>query len=302
VEIGIVGAGGIGSYYAGQLSRAGYSVRLLARGEHLAAINARGLEVRLPNETYIAHFEATDDGGRFAGCDYVIVAVKGYSLAEIAPTVVSAAKSGSAIVTLLNGVDVPERLETLGVPRGSVIGGLVAASLVRSTPGVVERKSPFDRVVLGELDHIARARTANLVSAFSKAGSEARESADITLDLWRKFAFIVPMGVGCGMMHESMGGVLASERGRSLIAGSVHEIIAVGRAAGVALTAEDEERIRNDLFALSPAIRPSFQLDLERGGPNELDLLAGAVSKLGKQHGVPTPVNDEAVAAFRNYS
>jgi 2-dehydropantoate 2-reductase len=302
VEIGIVGAGGIGSYYAGQLSRAGYSVRLLARGDHLAAINARGLEVRLPEETYVATLEATDDGARLMGCDYIVVSVKSYSLPEIGPPVVAAARSGAAVVPLLNGVDVAERLQALGMPREQVIGGLVAVSVVRSAPGVVERKSQFDRMVLGELDRVPRERTSKLVSAFSKAGSDARESSDITLDLWRKFAFIVPMGVGCGMMREAAGGVLASERGRKLMADSLHEIIALGRAAGVALTDVDEEKIRNDLYALSPGIRPSFQLDLERGGPNELDLLAGAVSKLGKQYGVPTPVNDEATETFRNYS
>ncbi len=302
MTIGILGAGGIGSYYAGQLSRAGYSVRLLARGAHLDAIRAQGLEVRLPDERYTAQFEATDDDARLAGCEYVIVAVKGYSLPEIGPALVVAAQSGAAIVPLLNGVDIVERLEGSGVPHASVIGGLASVSVVRTAPGVVERKSQFDRLVLGELDGVARERTTALVSAFSKTGTDARESANITLDLWRKFAFIVPMGVGCGMMRGPAGDVLASERGRGLMRDSLHEIIEVGRAAGVPLTDADEEKVRTDLFALQPAIRPSFQLDLERGGPTELDLLAGAASALGRRYGVPTPVNDEAVATFRNYS
>jgi len=152
VNIGIVGAGGIGSYYAGLLSRAGHSVRLVARGEHLSAINARGLEVRRPSGNFVATVEATDDGNQLAGCEYVVVAVKGYSLPEIGPTLVAAAASGATIVPLLNGIDVAERLMALGVPAESIIGGLVAASLVRTEPGIVERKSAFDRVVLGELD------------------------------------------------------------------------------------------------------------------------------------------------------
>src|SRR5437879_2364154 len=114
MKIGIVGAGGIGSYYAGLLSRAGHSVRLIARGEHLDAIRARGLEVKTPDETFVAKPEATDDGGSLAGCDYVIVSVKSYSLPEVAGMIVNAAKSGATIVPLLNGVDVAERLEALG--------------------------------------------------------------------------------------------------------------------------------------------------------------------------------------------
>ena len=50
MNIGFVGAGGIGSYYAGLLSRAGHDVKLVARGEHLDAIRSQGLEVRTPEE------------------------------------------------------------------------------------------------------------------------------------------------------------------------------------------------------------------------------------------------------------
>jgi Ketopantoate reductase len=53
-----------------------------------------------------------------------------------------------------------------------------------------------------------------------------------------------------------------------------------------------------NLLALPPGMRPSFLADLERGGPTELDLLAGAVSRLGRRVGIPTPIHDVATAAF----
>jgi 2-dehydropantoate 2-reductase len=53
-----------------------------------------------------------------------------------------------------------------------------------------------------------------------------------------------------------------------------------------------------DLLVVNAHVKPSFQLDLERGGPTELDQLAGAVSRLGRVYGVPTPIHDVAVAAF----
>src|SRR5262249_16153723 len=129
--IGIVGAGGIGGYYAGLLSRAGHPVRLLAGGEHLAAIQRRGPEIRTPDETLVTHPEGTDDGTRLVGCDYVFVTVKGYSLPEVGAEVAAAAKAGAAIIPLLNGIDVAERLVALGVPRGAIIGGFVRASVAR---------------------------------------------------------------------------------------------------------------------------------------------------------------------------
>jgi 2-dehydropantoate 2-reductase len=300
VDIGVAGAGGIGSYYAGLLSRAGHRVRLIARGDHLAAIEAKGLEVRTPSETFVARPDVTGDAGRLAGCEYVIVAVKGYSLPEIGPALKAAAASGAAIVPLLNGVDVPQRLEALGVPRASIVGGLVAASLVRSAPGVVERRSAFDRMALGELDRVDRPRATKLVDAMTAAGTDARVSGDIMLDSWRKFAFIVPMTVACGLSRQPMGPVLAGERGRDLVTGALREIVAVSRACGAFLSDDDEAKVRTDLLALPAGMRPSFLADLEAGGPTELDLLAGAVSRLGREGSVATPIHDVATAAFES--
>jgi 2-dehydropantoate 2-reductase len=279
------------------LSRAGHTVRFLARGDHLAAINSRGLELKTSDGSFIVHPEASADPAKLVGCEYVIVSVKSYSLADVGPAIVGAAKAGAAVVPLLNGIDVAERLIKLGVPKASIIGGFVRASVERTGPGVIERKSSFDLIVLGELDRAHRERTSSLVAAISAAGATARESDNILYELWRKFAFIVPMGVGCGLARQPMGPVMATERGRDLIKGAIHEIVGVSQSI---LTAEDEPRTFDELASIAAAIKPSFLLDLERGGDTELDLLAGTVSRLGKELGVPTPIHDVATAAFES--
>jgi 2-dehydropantoate 2-reductase len=298
VKVGIIGAGGIGGYCAGLLRRAGVDVRVLARGEHLAAIQEHGLEIRLPAERFVVTVDASSDPAIVRETDYVIVAVKGYSLDEIGLAAAGAAETGAAIVPLLNGVDAAERLEQLGVPREQIVGGLAKISVARAAPGIIERKSAFDRVTLGELDRVPRERTARLVAEMVRAGITATVSDDIALDLWRKFAFIVALNVVCGLSREPVGRVLSSARGRTLLMNSLHEIVEVSRATGAPLSDADETQIRSDLLALPPQMEPSFLWDLERGGPTELDTLAGAVSRIGRAHGVPTPIHDVATAAF----
>jgi 2-dehydropantoate 2-reductase len=298
MKVGIIGAGGIGGYYAGLLRRAGVDVRLLARGEQLAAIQACGLEIRMPADRFVVDVDASSDIDIVRGTDYVIVAVKGYSLDEVGPAAAGAAETGAVIVPLLNGVDAAERLEGLGVPRSSIMGGLAKISVVRVGPGVIERKSAFDQITVGELDRVPRDRAVRFVAELSRAGSAATISDDIGLDLWRKFAFIVPMTVACGLSREPAGRVNGSARGRALVTSSLKEIIAVSRAVGTALSDADQAKIGADLLALSGDMRPSFYWDLERGGPTELDTLAGAVCRLGRACGVPTPVHDVATAAF----
>lgn len=298
MKIGIVGAGGIGGYYAGLLRRAGVEVKLLARGEHLAAIRERGLEVRLPNDRFVAQLDASDSVDILGGADFVIVAVKGYSLDDVGPGVARAAQSGAAVVPLLNGVDAAERLQGLGVPRGSIMGGLARVSVFKTAPGLIERRSPFDRITIGELDRVSRERAGQLVAELRRAGTDAKVSDDIGLDLWRKFAFIVPMGVACGLAREPAGRVFSTERGRALVKSALREIVEVSRRAGSPLSDADEAQISGDLFALPADMRPSFLVDLLQGGQTEVETLMGAVSRLGRANGVPTPVHDVAAAAF----
>jgi 2-dehydropantoate 2-reductase len=273
-------------------------VRLIARGDHLTAIKEHGLRIKRPDEQFVVQLDATDDISAIADRDVVIVAVKGYSLGDIGPGLVAAAKHGASIVPLLNGVDIAERLEKLGVPRASIVGGLAAVSLFRTEPGVIERRSPFDRIVIGELDRVPRERTSCLVDALAAAGTSARLSDDMPVDLWRKFGLIVPMNVACGLSRREIGYTLASELGRALILGSLSEIVAVSRVAGAALGDDDAAKLRADLLALPFGTRPSFLADLERGGPTELDQLAATVCRLGREGGVATPIHDVATAAF----
>ena len=71
----------------------------------------------------------------------------------------------------------------------------------------------------------------------------------------------------------------------------------VARARGVALPAGEEDKVLQTMASLPAGTKPSFLLDLERGGPNELDVLSGAVSRYGRSCGVPTPIHDAVVTA-----
>jgi 2-dehydropantoate 2-reductase len=79
---------------------------------------------------------------------------------------------------------------------------------------------------------------------------------------------------------------------------AVREVVAVGQASGVALADTVVADTMRTFDALSPDAKPSLLLDVERGGPTELDALSGTVARLGRTFGVDTPVHDTAVAAL----
>ena len=271
---------------------------LLARGPHLAAIRARGLEVRTPEETFTVRVEASDAADALGPADLAVVAVKTYSLAEVIPAARLLAERGAAVLPLLNGVEAASRLIAGGVPAASVLGGLTQVSVARVGPGIVERKSPFQNVAVGELPGGPSARAARIVGAFSDAGAQARLSEDIVGDLWRKFAFIAPMAAACGLARAPIGPVREAPYGKLLLSRAVREVLAVARARGVRLPEDEDAKILAFMDGLGAGMKPSFLLDLEAGGPNELDDLSGAVSRLGREARVETPVHDTAVAAI----
>ncbi|HEY3572160.1 MAG TPA: ketopantoate reductase family protein [Thermoanaerobaculia bacterium] len=298
MNIAILGAGGVGGYYGGTLARAGNRVALVARGAHLEALRERGLEVRTPEGTFTVAVEAVEEAEALRGIELAVVAVKSYSLAEIAPAARLLAERGAVVVPLLNGVEAADRLIAAGVPDEQVLGGLTGISAVRIGPGIVERRSPFQRVVVGEREGGISERAERIAAAFREAGAEARASDDITVDLWRKFAFITTMSAACGLARTSIGPVREASLGNLLIERALREVIAVARAHGVALPADAEADVLALVSGMPSAMKPSFLLDLEAGGSTELDDLSGAVSRLGRQAGVETPVHDVATAAL----
>jgi 2-dehydropantoate 2-reductase len=299
MRIAILGAGGVGGYFGGLLARDGHEVSVLARGAHLEALREQGLEVRTPEGSFTVNVQAADDPRELGAADLAIVAVKSYSLSEVAPAARLLAENGADVLPLLNGVEAADRLIASGVPAERVLGGIAEISAARVAPGVIERRSTFHRIIAGELAGGISERTERITAAVRAAGAESRASADITADLWRKLAFIASMAAACGLARSPVGPIREAPLGRLLIERAVREVIAVGRARGVeALGEEDVARILAFAESLTPPLKPSFLLDLESGGPTELDDLCGAVSRIGREVGVETPVHDVATAAL----
>jgi 2-dehydropantoate 2-reductase len=298
VDVAILGAGGVGGYFGGVLARAGHGVRFWARGANLDALRKRGLEVRTPEETFTVQVTATDNAAELGQVELAVVAVKSYSLPDVAEAARTVALAGATILPLLNGVDAAEQLTALGVPAQALLGGLTMVSAERVAPGVVERKSAFRGIVLGELAGGTSPRAARIVETLKSAAVDARQSNQVDVELWQKFVFIASVAAVCGLARSAIGAVRAAPRGTDFIAAAVTEAVMVARARGVQLPGDQAARTIATIQGLVPQMRPSFLADLDRGGPTELDALMGAVARMGLLAGVPTPVHTAATAAL----
>jgi len=301
-RVAVLGVGGIGGYYGGLLARAGHDVFALARGANLTALRDRGLVVRVPGEEWNSAITASDDAGElsrsFEPEDLALVTTKAYSLDGIAPVVRRFAERGALVVPLLNGVQAAERLVELGVPRAQVIGGVTYISAVRIEPGVFERRSTFQRVIVGELPNGISPRTKKIATMFADAGAEATATEDITLALWQKFVFLASIAAVCGLTRLPIGPVRDAPLGARLIQRAVREAVAVGRTRGVALPNDEEARVLNQINSLPAPMQPSLLLDLQAGSPTEVDVLSGAIARFAEEKHIETPIHDAAAIAL----
>ncbi|HLE03336.1 MAG TPA: 2-dehydropantoate 2-reductase [Anaerolineales bacterium] len=287
----IFGAGGVGGYFGGLLAQAGHEVSFIARGEHLRALQEAGLRVNSVNGDFtIRPARATDTPAEIGPVDYVVVAVKQYSLREAAPQIRPLVGPETTVVPLLNGVDAHQPLiEAVGA--GPVVGGLCSLVSLVEAPGVIRQESKLRRVVVGELDRRKSDRVERLVRAWAAAGAEAIHAEDILVALWTKFVFIASFGGVTSLTRCNAGELLASRETRELFVEAMREVEAVARARHIELAPDAVEKGLSIAVAFEPTATSSMQRDVAAGKPFELEAFSGTVVRLGEQAGVATPMH-----------
>ena len=302
MRIAVIGAGAVGAYFGGRLAAAGHRVHLLARGEHLLALQERGLRIRSPlGDLHGLEVAATDDPHGIGPVDVVLITVKAQDLAAAADTAQLLIDDDTAVIGLQNGIQAEDELsESLGPER--VLGGVAYIEAVVTEPGVVEHRSRFARLVFGELDGSRSRRATEFLRACEEAGIEASLSEDIRRDLWNKWIFICAFSGMTTLCRQPIGVILEDEDLLRVYRRLLEEMVALARASGVEV--DDEavaERLRFSREKLHPEMRSSLQGDLERGKPLELDALNGHAVRLGRRLGVPTPANEVVYAALKPF-
>jgi 2-dehydropantoate 2-reductase len=299
MKIAVVGTGGVGGYFGGKLAHSGQDVTFVARGSHLAAIQANGLQVKSAHGDFIVFpAQATDDMADIGPVDLALVCVKDFQLAEIIPLMKPLVGERTAVLPLLNGIRAAEQLsEAFG--RECVLGGLCSVVAFIESPGVIRQSSPFHRVAFGEWDGQMTDRVKAIDEAFAASGVENVLSEDVLREMWTKFIFITAYSGVASVVRLPAAGLHACDETMALLREVMAEIEAVGRAKGVALPEDVVDKTMDFIQGLPPEATSSMQRDVEAGHMFELEALTGSVVRYGQETNVPTPVNRVLYAALK---
>ena len=317
MRVCVFGAGAVGGHLAVRLAANGGDVSVVARGDHLRAIQANGLELRIGDAVVRARLRAVEDPGELGRQDLVVAAVKAPAL----PTVVDGLRrllaDATPIVYALNGIpwwyfhrhggsfeglqfpflDPGGRLwRELGAWRA--VGCVVLSANEVIEPGVILNRSPSrNRLVLGEPDRLRAGRAHDIAAALSASGMDVPVIGDIRSEIWRKFL--------AGNMTFSLLAALTGAPADRIAAdpelsGVARRLVGEGIGLAARLGAVVDEPAMLALLEpakVPPGNRPSMLQDLERGRPMEIDAMVTAVQALARLVGEEMPVFS-AIAAL----
>lgn len=313
MKICVFGAGAIGGYMGAKLAQAGADVSLVARGPHLAAMQAKGLTlIEEGCEPVTVQVRASADAAELGTQDYVIVTLKAHSVPALVgamqpligehTTIVSGVngvpwwyfhKIGGALEgTRLYSVD-PGNLQWDGFGPDRVLGCVVYPAAEVTTPGTI-RHIEGNRFSLGEPDGSTSERAVALSQALRSAGLKAPVRPRLRDEIWIKLWGNLSFNPISALTHATLD-VLCTDPGtREVARRMMFEAQAIGEKLGVTFPIDIERRI--DGGAAVGAHRTSMLQDLDAGRPMEIDALIGSVQELGRITATPTPTIDTVVA------
>ena len=293
-KVAVVGTGAVGGCYGGLLARSGQDVRFLFRSDYEAALE-KGLRITIHGDKrdsfQVEPLRAYCEAGEIGISDWVIVATKSTANSSLAEVLRPLVGSGTALLTLQNGMGNVEWLaERFGSSR-RVVAGLCFTCSNRVAPCEVENYFP-GYVQFGELGGPLSEEGRAVMGAFRNAGIQCRAAESLDDALWRKLCWNVPFngltvvagGITTDLILEDKE---LTHRARCLM----EEIQAAAFAHGIQI----ENEFLDQQFTLTEpmgAYKPSSLIDFLAGREVEVEAIWGEPLRRGQAVGVAMPELD----------
>ena len=316
MKICIFGAGAIGGYIAGFLAKSGADVSVVARGQHLKAIQENGLTVELADGAKIhARPKASDDPAKLGPQDAVLVTVKAPALPSVAGAIGPLLGAKTPVAFLTNGIpwwyflghggpddgrslsllDPSDRLRA-AIGPARVVGGVAWPASAVPEPGVIRIRGHSRGTFLGRPDGTTTPELEALAEAFRTAELPVTVTPRIRDTIWEKRAFNLSAGPMCVLTRSPVQATYEEpvlvETSRRLMAEAKALIQAMGCTPDF-----DVERTVGVNVKLGH--RPSILQDLMAGRAMEIDALYSVPLELAKSAGVPMPTLAMIAALIR---
>ena len=249
-------------------------------------------------EIHLKPIMATEQPSEIGEVDVVLFCVKLYDTESAGELIKPLLCKNTMVISVLNGVDGPERLEKIIGP-GHVIGGAAYASAVIEKPGVIKYKSTGGRLKIGELD----GKVSDRIKAFRKACKTTDFECEITQNivgaLWDKYILLATnSGLSC-LCRSPVGKIYNDVDLVEVAVALMEETRSLALKQKIAI---DPDVIKNSLNwskSLPPDLFASMYYDMSAGKRMELEGMSGYIKRLGKELGINTPYHSSVYAGLK---
>ncbi len=291
----IAGAGAIGGYIGALMAHAGEDVTLFARGDHLRAMQERGVRILSAEEDFEvrpAVIGSLEGAGPF---DVIVVGVKAHGLTQLAPQLTRLIGENTTVVSTQNGI--PwwythlERVDPGGaiaaaIPAACVVGSLVYLGTEMVEPGVI-RHTEGNRISLGEPDGSRSERCRHIAEALIGAGIRCPITTRIRHEIWVKLLGNAAFNPISALTRATLARMARDADVCAVVRNIMIEVESVANRLGVELPISIDQRIAG--AEKVGEHKTSMLQDLEAGRPIEIEPVVGAVVELGERLGIEMP-------------
>lgn len=304
MRILVLGAGAIGGYYGARLLQAGADVTFAVRARRRETLVRDGLVVHSTLGDFASPVKTIDAKAIDGPYDAVLLACKGYDLAEAIDDIAPAIGRDSVVLPFLNGLGVYSMLDQ-HFGRARVLGGVAYIATQMDANGAILHMGAGDVVLLGARGEGRKAEeAARALHALFQASQGTRVLApDIVQALWDKWAMLAAGAALTCLMRGSIAQIHATTPGAALVERAIAEAQAVAAGDGHIIQGEGAARIRKLLLDPASAWMASMARDIAQGAKRiEHEEIVGDMLILARRHGVDTPLLDAAYCHLQVYS
>lgn len=284
-NVAIIGAGAVGSYMLWGLSqKKDIELSVIASGERKKRIESKGININ--DKLYLPTVKTPAEAH---GADLVIVSVKYNALDSAVADIKEIEDEHTVVMSLMNGVD-SEEIIASEIGEENILPALIKVASERKDNKVVFDPETTIGIIYGEKDGKATERTDALGKLFEGTGLKYRETDVIIPEIWSKFRLNVGNNLPQAMLGVGVGAYSDSEHVALLKEGLVKELDAIAKAKGIDMTVTASSSARGS--KVFKRARYSTLQDLDAKRHTEIDMFSGAIVRMGKELGIPTPYNE----------
>jgi 2-dehydropantoate 2-reductase len=285
----VIGAGSIGSLFAGHLAQVAEVSVLTRRREHADALESAGLRVTGRSDLH-ARVRASADPDALPAFDLGIVATKATGLEDAARSLEGRFPEAT-MMTVLNGLGAEAAVRARG--DWPIVSAVTFMSGTKHSDTEVEYILDTE-TWLGPYEDTPYEAVEEVAGLIVESGLKAEALPDLRPAQWSKLIFnatVNAVAALTGLPHDPH---FAAEDLPTDLGHLVHDLVDEGKAVAAAAGVElhDDPWEMNVLATRrGSAHYPSMLEDVEARRETEIDLITGSLVREAERYGVPVPLH-----------